>query len=277
MESLSRENYRALRISLLKWDVPKIGSNKLVVCIYSGNGKIPFFWCSGINGASILAQYLQKFNEARPFYALAPGHGTLKETTQNIEALANIYYREILSIQHDGPYLLGGYCFGGAVIFKVAKLLRASGREVAIVVLIEHGIQRRLQYLACKIDSFLYQPSTEIKWFINLFTKEKLYKLSQLLFLSFRRNYDNYLNIISNKRRRIPKYEQYPGHVVLFFACHSIYHSFLSPSGGLGALLSGFVEVNIVPGNHCSVMNEPNISIFASKLNQYLNEAHNYG
>jgi thioesterase domain-containing protein/acyl carrier protein len=50
-----------------------------------------------------------------------------------VEAMAAEYLREVKARQPDGPYCLCGYSFGGLVAFEMARRLRESGDEVALV------------------------------------------------------------------------------------------------------------------------------------------------
>jgi acetoacetyl-CoA synthetase len=47
--------------------------------------------------------------------------------------MAAEYLREVKARQPDGPYYLCGYSFGGLVAFEMARRLRESGDEVALV------------------------------------------------------------------------------------------------------------------------------------------------
>jgi amino acid adenylation domain-containing protein len=51
----------------------------------------------------------------------------------SVEAMAAEYLREVKAEQPDGPYYLCGYSFGGLVAFEMARRLRESGDEVALV------------------------------------------------------------------------------------------------------------------------------------------------
>jgi len=53
-----------------------------------------------------------------------------------IEDMASLYLQEIRAIQPQGPYLLGGYCFGGLVAFEMAHRLVTAGEKVACLALI---------------------------------------------------------------------------------------------------------------------------------------------
>jgi acetoacetyl-CoA synthetase len=64
--------------------------------------------------------------QARGLDGQEPPHAT-------VEAMAAEYLREVKARQADGPYYLCGYSFGGLVAFEMARRLRESGDEVALV------------------------------------------------------------------------------------------------------------------------------------------------
>src|SRR6185437_6041871 len=51
-------------------------------------------------------------------------------TDRSTHALAELYVDEIISIQPNGPYRLGGYCLGGLLCFEIARQLIARGHAV---------------------------------------------------------------------------------------------------------------------------------------------------
>jgi hypothetical protein len=58
-------------------------------------------------------------------------------TNKSTSALAEIYVEELISIQPEGPYHLGGYCLGGLVCLEIAHQLMARGHIVAKLMLAE--------------------------------------------------------------------------------------------------------------------------------------------
>jgi hypothetical protein len=50
--------------------------------------------------------------------------------------MAELYLNEIRAIQPQGPYLIGGYCFGGLVAFEMAHRLVTMGEKIACLILI---------------------------------------------------------------------------------------------------------------------------------------------
>ena len=53
--------------------------------------------------------------------------------------MAAYYLEEMRKIQPHGPYLLGGYSFGGVAAYEIARNLRAAGEEVALLMLFDDG------------------------------------------------------------------------------------------------------------------------------------------
>jgi oxalate---CoA ligase len=54
-----------------------------------------------------------------------------------IEDLAARCRETLQSVQPHGPYMLGGWCFGGVVAFELARQLEASGEEVSMLALFD--------------------------------------------------------------------------------------------------------------------------------------------
>jgi thioesterase domain-containing protein len=46
-----------------------------------------------------------------------------------VEAIADYYINELVKVQPEGPYYLGGLSFGGIVAFEVAQKLAAKGQK----------------------------------------------------------------------------------------------------------------------------------------------------
>jgi thioesterase domain-containing protein len=56
---------------------------------------------------------------------------------RDICALAAIYVDEIISLQSNGRYHIGGYCFAGLIAFEIAQQLTLRGHIVEKLILIE--------------------------------------------------------------------------------------------------------------------------------------------
>jgi amino acid adenylation domain-containing protein len=78
--------------------------------------------------------------------ALAPGRPVYGfalpadcEDPADLHALAAALVRDLIAFQPQGPYHLVGYSFSAAVAFEMAQQLRASGREVGVLAMIDYG------------------------------------------------------------------------------------------------------------------------------------------
>lgn len=112
-----------------------------LVPMHHGDGGpgTPFFLVAGMGGNVLNLRHLAHLlDKDRPLYGLqargvfgdAVPHETLTEAAAD-------YIAEIRSVQPHGPYLLGGYSGGGLTAWEMAHQLRATGETVALTVLID--------------------------------------------------------------------------------------------------------------------------------------------
>ena len=99
----------------------------------------PFFcvhplW-GGVDGLANLAQCL---DPARPFVALrARGVEVGEEPLRSVEEMARHYNAALRRLQRGGPYLIGGWSFGGAVAYEMSRQLLDAGERVAALVMLD--------------------------------------------------------------------------------------------------------------------------------------------
>jgi amino acid adenylation domain-containing protein len=110
-----------------------------LVPIRPGGSKPPLFLMHSHGGNVLeyfrLANYL---GTDQPVYALqARGLDGRIPKGQSIEEMASVYLKELRSLQPEGPYYLGGFCFGGLLALEAAQQLKAVGEHVGLVVLIQ--------------------------------------------------------------------------------------------------------------------------------------------
>ncbi len=118
-----------------------------LVAMHEGEGgeRMPFFLVAGMFGNVLNLRHLAHLLGAdRPFYGLqargllggdAP-HDSVTEAALSMIA-------EIRQIQPHGPYLLGGFSGGGITAYEIAQQLEAAGEEVALVVLLDTPLPQR--------------------------------------------------------------------------------------------------------------------------------------
>ncbi|MGI8306505.1 FAD-dependent oxidoreductase [Saccharopolyspora hattusasensis] len=104
----------------------------------------PFFCVGGAVGAAHQLQALaDDLGPGYPFYGLqAPGYDGGEPALKTVEELADRYLEDIYAVQPRGPYVIGGYSFGGLVAYEIGCRLRRDGAEVAEVVGIDSYLPR---------------------------------------------------------------------------------------------------------------------------------------
>lgn len=89
----------------------------------------------------------------------APGIASEDEAEVSVEDMARRYVEAIRGVQQGGPYLLGGWCFGGVLAFAAAGVLKDIGETVDLVV----GIDSRAPIEQNIPDSA--DDATLLSWF----------------------------------------------------------------------------------------------------------------
>jgi amino acid adenylation domain-containing protein len=110
-----------------------------LVAIQPSGSKPPFF-CVHAHGGNVLNFHdlARCLGTDQPFYGLqAQGLDGQQPGHNRIEEMAAHYLNEIKTVQPEGPYFLGGYCFGGKVAFEMARQLKAAGERVALLAVID--------------------------------------------------------------------------------------------------------------------------------------------
>ena len=106
-----------------------------LVAVRTTGTRAPLF-CVHPVGGSVLAyvNLARHLGADQPFYALqAVGlHGEAEPQT-SVEEMAALYVREMKTVQPAGPYHVGGWSMGGVIALEIARQLRASGDEVALL------------------------------------------------------------------------------------------------------------------------------------------------
>ncbi len=110
-----------------------------------GGPKTPFFLVAGMFGNVLNLRHLaQLLGGDRPFWGLqarglygdqAP-HATLPEAAAD-------YILEMRQVQPHGPYLIGGFSGGGLTAWEMARQLEAAGEEVALLALLDTPLPMR--------------------------------------------------------------------------------------------------------------------------------------
>lgn len=138
---VSRSLSESIRMDQLRWVAEWTGARKesdslIFMRNVAANG-VPLFWCCQSDGEHrVLAEHIGK---NRCVYGMRSGHRLFSYTEENVAALAALYVEEMTALQPQGGFMLGGNCQGATVAREIALQLRAFGREVEGLWLMEQG------------------------------------------------------------------------------------------------------------------------------------------
>jgi thioesterase domain-containing protein/acyl carrier protein len=274
-----------------------------IVEIQPRGARPPLFLVHGVGGGmfwgySNLARYL---GQDQPVYAFkSRGMDGLEEYTR-IEEIAAAYVADLRKFQPQGPYRLGGYCFGGNVAYEMARQFRAQNQEVALLLLINcwpnNSSYTQLSWtpsffckalsnfylrLAHQIRSGSRQPRDYFKWraawavkrLRSLFSRNISGRLSvdDIIDLSDRPEHERKLWRTHVQAWLQYQPQPYDGRLVLFRTRgHPLVCSF-DHKMGWGSYVTGGVEVKICPGDHETILEEENVPQTARELASILSQ-----
>jgi len=112
--------------------------NTPVVALQPRGSRVPFFCIPGACENPYYFMDLAKgLGEDQPFFIVRDPRRIENRGVYSIEEQAERFGASIRSLRPEGPYLLGGHCYGGIVAFEVARQLVADGQDVALLALFE--------------------------------------------------------------------------------------------------------------------------------------------
>ncbi|MCU0490000.1 MAG: amino acid adenylation domain-containing protein [Chloroflexaceae bacterium] len=263
-------------------------------------GTRPPFFCVHPGAGSVLS-YLdlaRLLGPEQPFYGLqALGLDGQHAPHTHVEEMAEVYLAAIQHQQPHGPYMLGGWSFGGLVAYEMARRLTAQGEEVALLAL---------------FDSWAPEPepppsvsdTTLLAWFARDLSRtfgsdlgitvEMLEQIAPEQQLSYvlgqaraaqllppdlgEHEIGQYLAVFVANLRAMQAYRphRYEGRVTLFRAGDRPLDE-SGPTLGWEGLAAEGVELHVLPGDHYSMVRPPLVQTLAEQLGACLAEAQAVG
>ncbi|HWS53776.1 MAG TPA: thioesterase domain-containing protein, partial [Pyrinomonadaceae bacterium] len=114
-----------------------------LVRLQEGGPAAPFC-CVHPAGGNVFCyvELARRFGTERPFYGLQARGLDGGAPHTRVEEMAAHYVGELRAVQPEGPYLLGGWSFGGVVAFEMARQLRERGQRVSLLALLDSFVPR---------------------------------------------------------------------------------------------------------------------------------------
>jgi amino acid adenylation domain-containing protein len=271
-----------------------------LVALQPNGSKAPFFFVHAIDGDVMPFNDLaQNLGQDQPFYGLrAQGLDGRNSPYNRIEDMAAHYIREMRALKPDGPYLIGGMCFGGIVAFEMAQQLQAQGQELTLLALVDSPCPpfESSGYLRYRLLYHVF-PILILRWFVHFFTRflPQLYQVRSHNPITYviRRAKDLYrifLNIAplgvrpeDVYQRRINKAtdqalrsyvpQSYSGQIIHIMASNPRVRSSEDVRLGWGKLALDGIEVSVLPMEQPEMLQGPHVRLLAEKLRAYIERA----
>jgi thioesterase domain-containing protein len=272
-----------------------------LVAIQPAGPRPPFFCVHPAGGDVLCFQALSRhLGPDQPFYGLqSRGLGAGEELLATIEAMAAAYREEIARVT-PGPYYLGGWSLGGAVVFELARQVAQGGGEVALLAIVDGtpGPWPRSETDAPEADD-----ADDVHWLLDIadylerlwgvdlgLSAETLRMLSpedqQRRFLQGLAKtpfaagagpepLSRLLRVFKTNVHAFRRYRPtpYPGRITLFRPITEDLAAIADPTIGWGALTPFPVTLETVPGDHISALAEPHVAALAGRLRTSIDEA----
>jgi acyl transferase domain-containing protein/thioesterase domain-containing protein/acyl carrier protein len=271
---------------------------KHLVAMHSGNPgeRTPFFLVAGMFGNVLNLRHLAHLlGTERPFYGLQ-ARGLYGEDAphETFEEMARDYIEEIRTLQPEGPYMLGGFSGGGITAYEIAQQLIKDGQEVQCLVMLDTPVphrpyltkadRRKIHAIHLKEDGLAHIG----KWAVDRAMWE-IGKVRKRLGFDFEEKDANSYHsqeIEAAFRRALTRYklENYSGAVHLFRpkldlrykVGDDLWVTSEMEYAYADNLWTPYVEelhIHEVPGDHDSMVLEPNVRVMAARLREIIQRA----
>ncbi len=271
-----------------------------IVPIKPDGSKPPFFMVHGIGGNILNYHGITEYLDLeQPFYGLqSKGLDGKSSPLYTVEEMATHYINEIRAFLPEGPYLIGGHSFGGWIAIEMANQLHHQGRNAALVILLDTGANT-LEFMKWS-ERVLYKTKSLIERTVNVVqnivfsSKKDRLEYVKKLNMRYKRRQDvqkwaMHIPDLEIDELQVPKYlknirqinyaaaykythNKYCGKVTLLKA----------EKRGVGEYDKEFlgwkhfaeeVDIHVIPGNHISIIEEPNVQVLARVLQNCIDQA----
>ncbi len=233
---------------------------KNLAALQPAGDRIPFFCVHGDEANHHIMRYLGK---EQPYYAFFhQGDDGAPFEHKTVKDIAAHYVSEMISVQPEGPYLLGGYSFGGIVAYEMACQLRAAGHDVPLLVMFDMYAPDHFIKTMGEGEKF-YEPlkRTVMRWLMERQLREGNIRSPKL----------RHFHIIDNYHKAILAYQPQPydGPVTVFKADRSP-----GPDDmGWSTLVTGQLDIRVLPGDHYSLIKDPEVVRLVKELSASIDRA----
>ena len=258
-----------------------------VIPIQPNGSKRPFFHMGGSALLYNLARYL---GDDQPLFGILEqdidGDHPLYVTVEDIVPHC---IEGIKSVQPEGPYILGGLCFGAVVSVEVARALQAQGDEVDLVVMIDSYAPGAVHPIANDSVDLGANPADETRG-IYIFEQSSADIVQKIKDKAWRKSWKHIHNFYTKIGQPMPyrfrdieeantiandQYtaNEYNGRTILFqVEIRDPRMQYSTDLMGWGPFLKGETALYEVPGGHLSVYDEPYVKTLGLQIGKSIDE-----
>ncbi len=266
-----------LALYLRSSESSRAGEGRMIALRESGSRPPLYFIPGGGHDVIMLRGMIPHLHPDQPFYGLQANglDGTPNVVTplETIEQVSKSFLEEIRQVQPKGPYQLGGHCLGCLFAYEMAQQLTAQGETVSVLLMIDPTAAHNLsisRWAAFK-EKLAYHARKSFQRGLRAQITYLLHKAGD-----FQRN-----RIVARRLRptharaigMLQKYTLRPwtGRAVLLLAEESVHEQNAAndPRMAWKSLVST-VEVATIPGDHATVLSEPQVKTLADVISTHL-------
>jgi thioesterase domain-containing protein len=116
---------------------PDTAPNRILALRKTGS-RVPFFcFPASAQDPYYLRHFSKSLDAEQPFFVVCHTDPVRDKRLLSVEDLASSSVEAIRSQCPEGPYILGGHCYGGVVAFEAALQLMSQGQQVECLVLFD--------------------------------------------------------------------------------------------------------------------------------------------
>ncbi|NQY73340.1 MAG: hypothetical protein HRT90_01105 [Candidatus Margulisbacteria bacterium] len=280
-----QENHRSIVIN-----IQQFGEYPPLFCVHPAGGSAIFY--------RNLSEYLGK---NQPIYGIQTPSLIGEQEFSTLLDRAKYYIEMIRQVQFKGPYFLIGQSYGGNICVEMATQLKEQGEEVALVGLFDsfpdvsykNHTQNGTLLLSSLVyildEIFMIHGNKKIFSLNKLFEQLKgLSEVNQWEYITSKSkelvNFKDYFPRWKNNLKELISHKQrvYPGALTLFQANEKfpeVLAKHLKINVDTNIVLERWTQLSsepferiVVPGNHFTLFDEPNIASSAGFLRCYLSK-----
>ena len=206
-----------------------------------------------------------------------------EQAHRRIEDMAAYYVDLLLSFQPQGPYILGGWCYGGIVAVEMAQQLVAQGHEIGLLALIDTWAPppppdlKYYRYYFDRVGSFLrmgvHRWIRYLRAKIERKIRRRTQSVSDVLAVDLEHGHlANRKHVLNINMQAVLQYRSkpYPGRVTLFNLDDP--GDAIVPDQNSGwSTLAAEIESYPISSSHRDILQEPQVKVIAEEIRGCIN------